>query len=143
MLEDITDKDMAYQLTVQAAATISAANTAAAAAANTSTALAALVSSANSTAQHNGGVAVPTPTAVARDPMLTAFENYLLQNMRASDVVSDEEGILLFNVNQVAYLMEKSVTKDQQKTTKKRIKDAMNSAGAVTRRCSRTGNGER
>ncbi len=112
----------AGQLTVQAAAAISAANTAAAAAASTSTALAALVSSANSAAHPSGGVAMVAALGNnGRDPMLSAFENYLLKNMRASDVVHDEEGILLFNVNQVAYLMEGSAVNEEQRQTRKRI----------------------
>ena len=36
-----------------------------------------------------------------RDPILVAFEEYLIGNMRMSDVKKDEEGVLIFNINQV------------------------------------------
>jgi hypothetical protein len=56
-----------------------------------------------------------------RDPQLRAFEAYLLSRMRASDVISDEDGVYLFNVNQVAYLVEGCTTKDEKRSTRWRV----------------------
>ncbi len=73
--------------------------------------------------------------------MLAEFEDYLLQNMRASDVVRDEEGILLFNVNQVAYLVEQCTTKEQQKTTKRWIRQYLPDMESKIGKCARSGKG--
>jgi hypothetical protein len=73
-----------------------------------------------------------------RDLMLVTLEKYLLQNLRASDVVTGEDGVLLFNVNQVSYIVEGSVTKAEQKDSKKKIKDT--TALMSMRTCVRTGN---
>jgi hypothetical protein len=73
--------------------------------------------------------------------MLQAFEEYLRKHLRASDIAQDSDGIFLFNVNQVAYLVEGCQTKDQQKATKKRIQESMLSINAVVKKCGRTGNG--
>jgi hypothetical protein len=70
--------------------------------------------------------------------MLVTLEKYLLQNLRASDVVTGEDGVLLFNVNQVSYIVEGSVTKAEQKDSKKKIKDT--TALMSMRTCVRTGN---
>ncbi len=62
--------------------------------------------------------------------------------MRASDVISDEDGVHLFNVNQVAYLVEGCTNKVEQRTTKRRIAEALSSIQVTQRACQRTGNGE-
>jgi hypothetical protein len=77
-----------------------------------------------------------------RDPMLVTLEKYLLQNLRASDVMTGEDGILLFNINQVAYIMEGSATNKQQNSTRSRLKDAVPSLQVVTRKCPRSGRGK-
>jgi hypothetical protein len=82
------------------------------------------------------------PVTSGRDPMLQAFEEYLRKHLRASDIAQDSDGIFLFNVNQVAYLVEGCQTKDQQKATKKRIQESMHSVNAVVKKCARTGNGK-
>ena len=60
-----------------------------------------------------------------RDPQLRLFEDYLLKNLKASDVVTDQEGFYLFNVNQVAYLVEESSTKVEQKSTVRRVNNGL------------------
>ncbi len=74
--------------------------------------------------------------------MLVTLEKYLLQNLRASDVVTGEDGVLLFNVNQVSYIVEGSATNEQQRSTRSRLKDAVPSLQVVTRTCTRSGKGE-
>ena len=65
---------------------------------------------------------VQHPPVDLRDPDLKAFEGYLLQNLRQTDVVKDqEEGVYLFNVNQVAYLVEESTTEDSKRATRIRV----------------------
>ena len=66
-----------------------------------------------------------------RDPQLRAFEQYLLQNLRASDVTTDEEGVYLFNVNQVAYLVEGSASKDEKRMTRQRVGAGLQSVSHV------------
>lgn len=85
--------------------------------------------------------AVSTPVD-GRDPVLVALEGHLMENLKASDVQMDDDGVLLFNVNQVAYLAENCKDKEEQKNTKRRIKAEMHKINVVTRRCKRTGNGK-
>jgi hypothetical protein len=96
----------AATISLDAACAITAANTAAATAAGTASALTAMTQA----------LQQPQSQAVTngRDPMLEAFEKYLLNNLRGSDVAQDSEGILLFNVNQVAYLVEGCATQGQK-----------------------------
>jgi hypothetical protein len=77
-----------------------------------------------------------------RDPQLRAFEQYLLSNMRQTDVTTNHEGFYLFNVNQVAYLVEGSITKEQRKTTKNHIAGGFHNLQVTVKKCSRTGNGK-
>jgi hypothetical protein len=74
-----------------------------------------------------------------RDPQLRAFEQYLLRNMRQTDVTTDHEGIYLFNVNQVAYIVEGSTTNEQQTCTRSRLKKAMPSLQSLSRKCPHSG----
>jgi hypothetical protein len=76
-----------------------------------------------------------------RDPMLVAFEGYMLKRLRASDVCLIEN-VLHFNVNQCAYLVEGSITKEQMKTTKNHIAGGIHKLQFIKKKCSRTGNGK-
>jgi hypothetical protein len=69
-----------------------------------------------------------------RDPQLRAFEQYLLSNMRQTDVTTDHEGIYLFNVNQVAYLAEGCMTSNEQRATRTRVNDALHVLSYVIKR---------
>jgi hypothetical protein len=114
---------------VQVAAAIAAASMAAA----TATVMTGV--GASGTQQH---VAVPGRCESAiesyRDHQLRAFEQYLLQNMRASDVTKDEEGVYLFNVNQVAYFVEGSEAEDQQRCTRRRFQAVLPTVQHITMR---------
>ena len=78
-----------------------------------------------------------------RDPMLVSFEKHLLQKLAQSDVCRDERsGTYLFNVNRVAYLVEKSETKDEQSTTRRRMKDALPSLAHIIKRVPPSNNSE-
>jgi hypothetical protein len=76
-----------------------------------------------------------------RDPQLRAFEAYLLSRMRASDVISDEDGVYLFNVNQVAYLVEGSRSQDEKKSTRRRVTENLQSFSHVMTRPPTPGSG--
>jgi hypothetical protein len=84
--------------------------------------------------QHQQQPAVASVRESYRDPQLRAFEEYLLQNMRASDVTTDEEGVYLFNVNQVAYLVEGCTTNDEQRQTRRRVGHALPNLEHIIRR---------
>ena len=75
-----------------------------------------------------------------RDPALAKFEGYLLGKLRASEVCKHEEGVYMFNINQVAYLVEECKTKEQQKVTKKKVKEHILNIRVQMRRCQRSGN---
>ena len=77
-----------------------------------------------------------------RDPQLRAFEQYLLSNLRQTDVTTDHEGVYLFNVNQVAYLVEGSINRDEQRVTRRRMADALPKIQAVIKTCDKSGRGE-
>ncbi len=77
--------------------------------------------------------------AEGSDAILSAFEDFLVKNMKASDIMRDEEGVLLFNVNQAAYLVEKSETLDEQRQTRKRINKALQSLPYIIK-CASPGN---
>jgi hypothetical protein len=74
--------------------------------------------------------------------MLEAFEKYLLNNLRGSDVAQDSEGILLFNVNQVAYLVEGVSTNDEQRVTRKRVLKALPHLDHTWRRAAPSNKGD-
>lgn len=74
-----------------------------------------------------------------RDPQLKAFEDYLLKNLKKDDIMYDCHGKYLFNINRVAYLVEGSTTKDQQRTTLKRIKETMATIQHELHKCQRSG----
>ena len=76
-----------------------------------------------------------------RDPQIRAFEQYLLDNLRQSDVTTDNQGVYLFNVNQVAYLVEGCCTRDEQRTTQRRVKEAISSINTFNTKCPRSGRG--
>ena len=106
----------------------------------------AVVTASTPIAPENGAMVVDSPAQAppvpARDPMLEAFEAHLLKNLRETDVAKDEDGIYLFNVNQVAYLVEGSNTEEKQKTTRNRIKDTVKSLNTKKMRCKRSGQGK-
>jgi hypothetical protein len=60
-----------------------------------------------------------------------------------NDVCMDERGTYLFNVNRVAYLVEKSEDEGKQRVTRLRIKDALPSITTINKKCPRSGKGER
>ena len=60
-----------------------------------------------------------------RDPQIRAFEQYLLDNLRQSDVTTDNEGVYLFNVNQVAYLVEGSRSQEEKRSTRRRLAEKL------------------
>jgi hypothetical protein len=78
----------------------------------------------------------------ALDPMLVGFEEYLLKKLRPSDVCKDNQGVYMFNVNRVAYLVEESESKDQQRVTQRRIKDAVTSINVTSKKCPSSGRGK-
>jgi hypothetical protein len=76
------------------------------------------------------------------DPFLVALEKYLLELLDAHDVVIGEDGVLLFNVNQVAYIVEEKYTNEDQNSTRRRIKEAKPPLETVPTRCAHLGKGE-
>ena len=78
----------------------------------------------------------------ARDPFLVGFEEFLLKKLRQTDVCKDDKGIYMFNVNQVAYVVEESITEAQQRTTRKRMNEVSSSFNIQLRKCNRSGKGE-
>lgn len=101
----------------------------------------------------SGGMAVATKTTTStlvvaaaqdnRDPFLVNFEKYLLGNLTRNDVCEDHDtGVYLFNVNRVAYLVEKSQTKDQQRVTRNRLSNALPSINPTLRRLPPSNNGK-
>ena len=78
----------------------------------------------------------------ARDPFLVNFEKYLVEKLKPADMYKDNLGVFLFNVNQVAYLVEQSNTKDLQRATRKRISDSLPLYMHVTKRVPPSNNGE-
>jgi hypothetical protein len=78
-----------------------------------------------------------------RDPFLVSFEKYLLCNLTQNDVCKDKDtGVFLFNVNRVAYLVEKSHTVDQQRATRSRLSDALPSINPTPKRLPPSNRGE-
>ena len=107
---------------------------------------AAAIVAANATVDHPSSSSAPRTGLQVnesyRDPQLRAFEQYLLSNLRQKDVTTDHEGVYLFNVNQVAYIVEGSTTNEQQTCTRSRLKKAMPSLQSVSRKCPHSGKGE-
>jgi hypothetical protein len=91
----------------------------------------------HNTQKHTGQVCDDTG-----DPFLVALEKHLLERLDAHDVVTGEDGVLLFNVNQVAYIMEESYTDKQQNSTRSRLKYAKPPLETVPTKCAHLGKGE-
>ena len=66
-----------------------------------------------------------------RDHMLSQFEEYLLTKLRECDVIKDNQGVWLFNVNQTAYIIEGSCTDEFKRKTRRRVNNALSSS-AIT-----------
>lgn len=121
-------------LTIEAAAAISAANTAAAASVNTAAALAAVSSSPSRQA-------APVVVSDGRDHVICRLEEDLVRKMRSTDIIRDKNGFYLFNLNQAAYVIEKSSTCEQKNSTRKRMAHGLSSVNHVTGNCTRSGKG--
>lgn len=63
-------------------------------------------------------------------PALAALEDYLLHNLRAADVSTGGGGAQLFNVEQVAFLVEECATQDDRKVTRDRVARWLSTADA-------------
>jgi hypothetical protein len=61
--------------------------------------------------------------------------------MRQTDVTTNHEGFYLFNVNQVAYLVEGSRSQDEKKSTRRRVTENLQSFSHVLTRPPTPGSG--
>lgn len=61
------------------------------------------------------------------------FEEFLLQNLRSCDTVT-QEGSTIFNVNQAAYLVENGITGHEKRTTRRRVSSGLEFIPHVIRR---------
>jgi hypothetical protein len=78
-----------------------------------------------------------------RDPVLRRFEEYLLSKLRTSDVVTDDsDGVWLFNVNQAAYIIEESNSKDEKRMTRQRVASGLQFVPFSTRAAPGCSSGE-
>jgi hypothetical protein len=98
------------------------------------------------TSQKDGGMAMAmSPGQLKkdrRDPLMVGFEKYLLSKLTQADVRKDKWGVYLFNVNRVAYLVEKSEDDSKQRTTRNRVNKGVHAIKTITRKCTRSGKGE-
>ena len=77
-----------------------------------------------------------------RDPSLVALEKHLLEQLDTRDIVTGKDGVLLFNVNQVAYIVEQSNTPAKEYKARQHIVDANPPLKIVPTRCAHLGKGE-
>jgi hypothetical protein len=77
-----------------------------------------------------------------RDPQLRAFEQYLLSNLRQTDVTTDNEGVYLFNVNQAAYIIEGSSSDEEKYCTRRRVNKGMHELTHTLKETPQSKNGE-
>jgi hypothetical protein len=77
-----------------------------------------------------------------RDPQLRAFEQYLLSNLRQTDVTTDHEGVYLFNVNQAAYIIEGSSSDEEKYCTRRRVNKGMHELTHMLKKKPQSNKGE-
>lgn len=77
-----------------------------------------------------------------REPISVKFEEYLIENLSPSDMYKDNHGMYMFNVDQVAYLVDKCASSDDKRTIQRRMKEAARSISTEPRRCPKSGKGE-
>jgi hypothetical protein len=75
-----------------------------------------------------------------RDPMLVAFEGYMLKRLRTSDVCLIEN-VLHFNINQCAYIIEGCTIMDQKRVTRKRVEQGLSNLPHHIKKCVHTKGG--
>ena len=74
---------------------------------------------------------------------MVALEKHLLERLDAHDDVTGEDGVLLFNVNQVAYIVEETNTQEnKQRTTRRHLEDANPPLKTIMRKCPKSYQGE-
>ncbi len=74
------------------------------------------------------------------DPMLTAFGDYMLKHLRATDICM-VGNIMHFNVNQCSYIIEGCTTLENKRATRKRIADGLAVLPHFTVKCAHTKGG--
>jgi hypothetical protein len=77
-----------------------------------------------------------------RDPLIRGLDQYLCVTMKDADYTKDEEGVYLFNINKVAYLVEGSKTKDEKKMTRQRVEKALPSISLCPERTAGNNSGK-
>jgi hypothetical protein len=89
-------------------------------------------------------VGVPVSSIEAcRDPVLRKFEDYLHSRLREEHIITDElDGIWLFNVNQAAYIIEESNSKDEKRMTRQRVASGLQFVPFSTRAAPGCSSGE-
>lgn len=60
-----------------------------------------------------------------RDTLIIKLEKYFLENLDASDVCEDNYGVYMFNLYNMAYLLEESTTEDAKRATRRRVSKAL------------------
>jgi hypothetical protein len=69
-----------------------------------------------------------------KDPRVQEFEDYLIANLKPSDVLKDEHGKHMFNANQVAYLVEGVTDENGKRVTRKRLASGITKLQYVSKR---------
>ena len=79
---------------------------------------------------------------VRDEKQVALFGEYLMHNLDEKDICVDKNGSKLFNLNQVAYIMEGSITNKQQNSTRKRLRHTTEKF-KVNGKCRKSGKGVR
>jgi hypothetical protein len=94
-----------------------------------------------SAAEHSYNISTNSGCSSDRAATLLALKDYLLRGLRPVDVILDEYGVQLFNVNQSAYMIEESATMDQKRATRNRISMTPCANKFLRKRCPLSGKG--
>lgn len=90
-------------------------------------------------AEQEQQLGLPLPAAMeaavpdGRDPMLMALEGHLKQKLKQSDMQYDSENVMIFNVNQVAYILEECSTDNGKRLSRERVEKGLNDITYVKR----------
>ena len=77
-----------------------------------------------------------------RSPLLRKFEQYLKEKLDDYYIDQDKDGVNIFNVNQVAYMMEGCKNRNQQRALKDKIWGRLSPQQVIPMKCLRSGHGE-
>lgn len=104
--------------------------------ANTAAIMATVIRAEQEQQQQTLSLPVTTEDAVpdSCDPLLMTLEGHLKQKLKKCDMQYDKDNIMIFNLNQVAYILEECSTENAKKLSRERVEKGLSEITFVKRK---------